>query len=109
MAENFKSAQVAPGATTLTTAYTCPPNAKAIVRSATVCNRGSATTFRIAKRVQGASIDNSHYYVYDDAIGANKRDMDIPTMVLNASDIISVYAGTADMTFNFDILEITNS
>lgn len=93
--------QSAPSATTDTTLYTVPASTEAIVSSIVVCNRGtSSATYRIAVRPGGASIANQHYLVFDVTIGANITDTYTLGITLNAADVITVRASTANCSFN---------
>ena len=90
-----------PSATTNTNLYTVPAATSAVVSSLTVCNQaGTAGTFRIAVRPAGAAIAAQHYLAYDTAIPAN----DVITLTLGitlaTTDIITVYASSANMSFS---------
>lgn len=92
--------QSAPSATTNTDLYTVPALTSSVVSSMTVCNRGTnAATFRIAVRPAGAAIANSHYVVYDGAIAANDMLAFTLGLTLATTDVITVYASTANLTF----------
>jgi glucose-6-phosphate dehydrogenase assembly protein OpcA len=93
--------QVAPSATTATTAYTVPSATKAVVSTIAVANRGaSSATYRIAIRVAGSALSNEEYIAYDTAITANNSTMITIGITLGATDVITVYASTADLSFN---------
>ena len=93
--------QVAPSATTSTAVYTVPAATEAVVSSVTVCNRaGSAGTFRLAVRPNGATLANEHYVVYDTSIAANDTVILTIGLTLDAADVLEVYASSADMSFN---------
>jgi glucose-6-phosphate dehydrogenase assembly protein OpcA len=95
-----------PAATTLTTLYTAP--AQAIVSTITVCNTASsATTYRIAVRIAGASIATSQYLAYDAALPANDTVTLTLGVTLATTDVISVYAGAANVAFSAFGVEIT--
>ena len=90
-----------PAATTLTTLYTVPSSTSAVVSSITVANlASSAATFRIAVRPTGEAIANKHYLAYDVTIAA----LDTVTLTLGltlaTTDVVSVYASTATMSFS---------
>jgi len=90
--------QVAPSATTSTAVYTVPAATEAIVSSVTVCNRaGSAGTFRLAIRPDGAALSNEHYLVYDTGISSNDTIILTVGLTLDAADVLEVYASSADM------------
>ena len=93
--------QVAPSATTLTTLYTVPASTQAVVSTISVCNQSaSATTFRIAIRVAGATISGEDYIAYDSTVAANDSTFITVGITLNATDVISVYSTAATVSFN---------
>lgn len=95
-------------ATTLQTAYTVPASTSAVISTLTVCNRGTtAASFRIAIRPGGAAIDNKHYIVYDGAIAANDMLAFTLGLTLAATDVVSVYSSTTNLTYNLYGTEIT--
>lgn len=92
-------AQSAPAATTNTDVYTVPAATQAVVSTIAVANRGAAaSTFRIAVRPLGAAISNQHYIAYDVAIGANDTTNLTLGITLGATDVITVYVGTANFS-----------
>jgi glucose-6-phosphate dehydrogenase assembly protein OpcA len=109
MATNYKVlGQSAPSATTATTLYTVPSATEAVASTVFVCNRGSsATTYRIAIRPAGASLANQHYIAYDATISANDAVAITVGMTLEASDVVTVYAGNGDLSFNLFGSEIS--
>ena len=93
--------QLAPSATTQTTLYTVPAATQAVISTISVVNRaGAATTFRIAVQPAGASLANQHYLAYDTAIAANDSINLTLGITLAATDVVSVYAGTANLSFS---------
>jgi hypothetical protein len=93
--------QVAPSATTLTTLDTVPSATSAVVSTIAVCNRAAtAATYRIAIRPAGAAISNEHYIAYDSTVAANDTTMLTIGITLAATDVISVYASSANLSFN---------
>lgn len=100
--------QSAPSATTNTDLYTVPASTSCVVSTLVVCNRGaSSTTYRIAVRPAGASIANQHYQVYDATIAANTTTTITIGMSLATTDVITVYAGAATLSFTAFGLELT--
>jgi hypothetical protein len=92
--------QVNPSATTLTTLYTVPSAKEAVVSSISVANLTStAATFRIAIRPAGASITNAHYLGYDITVGASDSTIITVGLTLATTDVLSVYASTANVAF----------
>ena len=102
MAQNYKVlGQIAPSATTATAIYTVPAATEAVVSSITVCERGgSAGTFRLAVRPNGATLANEHYIVYDANIAANDSIILTIGLTLDATDVLEAYASSANMSFN---------
>lgn len=101
MATTYKVlGQSNPSATTATTLYTVPASTQTIVSTITVCNQAAtAATYRIAVRVNGASLAASQYIAYDVSLPANASDTLTLGVTLGAADIITVYASTATMSF----------
>jgi glucose-6-phosphate dehydrogenase assembly protein OpcA len=92
--------QVNPSATTLTTLYTVPSAKEAVVSSISVANLTStAATFRLAVRPAGASIANQHYIGYDITVGASDSTIITVGLTLATTDVLSVYASTANVAF----------
>jgi glucose-6-phosphate dehydrogenase assembly protein OpcA len=90
-----------PSATTLTTLYTVPSAKEAVVSTISVANLTStAATFRLAVRPAGASIANQHYIGYDITIGASDSTLITVGLTLATTDVISVYASTANLAFS---------
>jgi len=100
--------QVAPLATTATAIYTVPSATQAVVSSVTVCNRsGTDATYRISIRPAGASLSNEHYLVYDSTASANDTVIFTIGITLAATDVLEVYASSADLTFQAFGTEMT--
>jgi hypothetical protein len=90
-----------PTATTLTTLYTVPASTSAVCSSLTICNRSAtATTFRVAVRPAGAGISNEHYLYYDVTIAGNDTFIATIGMTLATTDVVSVYATLATLSFH---------
>ena len=102
MASTYKVlAQSAPSATTNTDVYTVGSGKSAVVSTITVCNRSaSAVTYRIAIRVAGATIANEDYIAYDATVPANDTISLTFGITLAATDVVTVYASTANLSFN---------
>lgn len=93
--------QSAPSATTVTTLYTVPNLTLTTVSSLVICNRGgSGGTFRVSVHVAGAGADNKQYLFYDQSLGANTTQTVVIGMCLNQTDVVKVYASSADFSFN---------
>lgn len=109
MAETFKVlGQSAPSATTATTLYTVPGSTQTVCSTLTVCNRdAAAATYRIAFRPSGAVLANQHYVVYDAVLPGNSTDTMSIGATLSATDVVTVYASTANFSFTLFGSEIT--
>ena len=93
--------QVAPSATTDTTLETVPSATQAVVSTIAVCNRAAtAATYRIAVRPAGATLANLHYIAYDAPIAANNSTFITIGITLGATDVITVYASSANLSFS---------
>ena len=102
MATTYKVlGQSKPAATTATTLYTCPSATQTVISSLVVANQAaSAGTFRIAIRPNGASLSGEHYLAYDAPIAANSFVSLTLGLTIDASDVVTIYASSADMSFN---------
>ena len=108
MATTYKVlGQLNPAATTATTLYTVPNATSAVCSTLAICNRGLSTTYRVAIRPSGVTLANTHYLVYEAAI--NQYDTTFLTLgiTLATTDVVTAYAGTADMTFQLFGSEIS--
>lgn len=93
--------QSAPSATTNTDVYTVGAGKEAVISTITICNRAAtAATYRIAIRPNAATLANSHYIAYDVALAANDTTALTLGITCDASDVVTVYASTADLTFS---------
>jgi hypothetical protein len=102
MATTYKVlGQVNPSATTATTLYTVPSATSAVVSTISVCNQaGTAATFRIAVRPAGASLAAEHYIVYGATVPASDATMITVGLTLATTDVVTVYASSANLSFN---------
>jgi glucose-6-phosphate dehydrogenase assembly protein OpcA len=109
MPTNYKVlGQSNPSATTATTLYTVPSATEAVVSTIVIANlTASAATFRIAIRPDGAALANSQYIAYDITVGASDSTALTLGITMNAADVITVYASTANLTFTAFGSEIT--
>lgn len=93
--------QSAPAATTDTTLYTVPAATNTVVSSIVIANRAAtAATFRVAVRPAGAAIANQHYIAFDVTVGAADSTVLTLGITLAATDVITVQASTANLTFS---------
>jgi len=108
MASTYKVlAQSAPSATTNTDVYTVGSGKSAVVSTITICNRAaSAATYRIAIRVAGSTLSNEEYIAYDATVPANDTISLTLGVTLAATDVVTVYASTANLSINLFGAEI---
>lgn len=100
-------AQLNPSATTATTLYTCPAQTSVVVSSIIVTNQaGSSGSYRIAIRKDGETLAAKQYIAYDRAIAANDYEPHTLGVTIDAGDIITVYASSANLSFNAFGVEI---
>jgi glucose-6-phosphate dehydrogenase assembly protein OpcA len=102
MATTYKVlGQSNPSATTATTLYTVPSATQAVVSTISVCNQAStAATFRIAVRPAGAALAAQHYVVYGATVPASDSTMITVGLTLATTDVVTVYASSANLSFN---------
>jgi len=102
MATTYKVlGQSNPSATTNTTLYTCPASTQTVISTITICNQaGTSGTYRIAIRPNGATISTEHYIVYDASVPANSTTAYTLGLTIDASDVVTVYASSANISFN---------
>jgi hypothetical protein len=102
MATTYKVlGQLNPSATTATTLYTVPASTQTVVSTIAVCNQAATSaTFRIAIRPAGASLSALHYIAYDSSLAANDSTMITIGVTLAATDVITVYASSATLSFS---------
>lgn len=109
MPTNYKVlGQSSPSAATDTTLYTVPASTQVVISTINVANRGSTpATFRIAVRPAGASIANQHYVTFDTQIDGNSAIPWTIGVTLAATDVVTVRASSADVSFSAFGSEIT--
>lgn len=90
-----------PSAATNVDLYTVPSSKSTACSTLVVCNRSATTTtFRVAVRPAGASIANQHYLYYDVPIFGNDTFMATIGISLATTDVVSVYATLATLSFS---------
>jgi glucose-6-phosphate dehydrogenase assembly protein OpcA len=93
--------QVNPSATTATTLYTVPSSTQTVVSTIVVANQAATNgTYRLAIRPDGESLAAKHYLAYDVPLTANNSHTYTIGATLDAADIITVYASSANQSFN---------
>ena len=102
MATTYKVlGQSNPAATTNTDLYTVGAGKSAVVSTITVANQAaSAATFRIAVRPAGAVVAAQHYIAYGSTVAANDTTALTLGITLAATDVVTVYASSATVSFN---------
>lgn len=101
--------QTIPSATTLTDSYTVPGATSTVLSSFTVCNQSPTVdaAFRISVAVAGAADTPKQYIYYDLPLQAKDTFAGTLGITLAATDVVRVYASTANLSFNFFGVEVT--
>ena len=108
MASTYKVlGQVAPIITTATTLYTVPAATSTVASTLTICNFGAPTTYRVAVRPAGAALAALHYIAYDSTINGNDTVLLTLGLSLAATDVVTVYAGAATLSFGLFGVEMS--
>ena len=90
-----------PAATTATTLYTVPASTSTIISTITIANQtATAATFRISVRPAAAVQTAAMYIAYDITVGASDTTALTLGLTLATTDVITVYASTATLSFN---------
>lgn len=98
------------GATTrsgLVDLYTVPSVTSTVCSTLVICNQGVSTNFRVAVRPAGAALAVQHYIVFDNFV--NQFDSVFLTLGISlaTTDIITVIAGTSNVSFSLFGSELT--
>jgi hypothetical protein len=89
-----------PSATTATTLYTVPASTQAVISTIVIANlTATAATFRISVRPAGAAQTNAMYIAYDITVGASDSTALTLGVTMNTTDVLTVYASTANVAF----------
>ena len=109
MAQAYKVlAQSAPSATTATDILTIGAGKSVVASTLSVCNRGTtAATYRVAVRPAGATLANLHYIIFDANILAKDTVTLSIGLTLAATDVVTVYASSANFSFSLFGAEIS--
>lgn len=101
--------QSAPNANTTANVYTVPASTQAVVSSIVVTNRNNAAniTYRLAVQPAGAALANQHYIAYDSTVTALDTVALSLGLSLGNTDVVSVYAGSGNVSFSVFGVEIT--
>lgn len=101
-------AQSAPSATTATDIYTVPAGKSAVISTLVIANRAlTDATYRLAIRAAGATLANQHYLAYDVTVGGGDSTTLSLGLTISATDVLTVYASTANLSFNVFGSEVT--
>lgn len=101
-------AQSAPSATTATDVYTVGSGIETVISTIIIANRaGTAGTFRLSVRPNGASQTNAMYFAYDVPIAANDSTTLTLGITMDAADVLTAYCSSADMSINVFGTEIS--
>jgi len=97
-----------PASATDTPLYTVPAATQAVVSTITICNQsGSSPTFRVAVRPAGAALAAQHYIAYDAPLDPNDTASLTLGITLGPTDVITVRASSAAVSFSAFGSEIT--
>jgi hypothetical protein len=100
--------QSAPSATTATSVYTVPAATEAVISTIIIANRaGTAGTFRLSVRPNGASQSDEHYLAYDVPLASNDSTTLTLGITMDASDVLTAYCSSGDMSINVFGTEIS--
>jgi hypothetical protein len=109
MATTYKVlGQSNPAATTATTLYTVPASTSTIVSTITICNQAASNdTYRIAIRPAGATLAAQHYIAFNGVVASYDSIGLTLGITLATTDVVTVYAGTANLSFGIFGSEIS--
>lgn len=109
MATTYKIlGQLAPSVTTETDLYAVPAATSAVCSSIAICNRGASnTTFRVSISESGGTTASKDYLYYDVTLAKNDTFIATIGITLSATDVIRVYAGSANLSFQLFGSELT--
>jgi hypothetical protein len=97
-----------PSANTNTDLYTVPSATSSVCSTLVVCNQAATgATFRIAIRPAGATIAAPQYIAYDSTINANDSITLTIGITLAATDVVTVRANSATVSFSLFGSELT--
>jgi glucose-6-phosphate dehydrogenase assembly protein OpcA len=89
-----------PAGNTATTLYTVPASKSAVLSTISICNQSTSNgSFRIAIRPSGDALANQHYISYDTVVPNNDTIFFTIGVTLATTDVITVYANNALMSF----------
>ena len=90
-----------PAGNTATTLYTVPSSTSTVLSTVSICNQSASNgSFRIAIRPSGSALANQHYISYDTVIPNNDTIFMTIGLTLATTDVITVYANNASVSFH---------
>ena len=110
MANAYKVlAQSAPSvASTATDVYTVPGATETVISTVIIANRAATTgSFRLSVRPNGGTQTNAMYCAYDVPVAANDSTTLTLGLTVDATDVITVFCSSADMSINIFGTEIS--
>lgn len=80
--------------------YTVPSSTSTVCSTLVICNQSVSTNFRVAVRPAGATLAVQHYIIFDNFV--NQYDSVFLTLGISlaTTDIITVVAGTSNISFS---------
>jgi len=101
-------AQSAPAATSATDVYTVGSGIETVISTIIIANRaGTAGSFRLSVRPNGASQTDAMYCAYDVPIAGNDSTTLTLGITMDAADVLTAYCSSADMSINVFGTEIS--
>jgi len=102
MASTYKVlAQSNPSAETDTDIYTVPAGTQTVISTIVICNQETSdATYDIAVRPDGATLAAQHYVAKTITVGASDSTALTLGITMNADDVLTVQASTADVSFS---------
>jgi hypothetical protein len=102
----YKVFQSNPAATTPADLYTVPSAKEAVISTIAVCNHGATNVFSIWIRKAGATAADVHLLANGVGVAADETFFITAGIALAATDVVTVEAGTGDMTFQAFVNEV---
>jgi len=102
----YKVFQANPAYDTPADLYTVPSAKEAVISTIAVCNFGATDTFSIWIRKAGDTAADVHLLAYEVGVDANETFFITAGVALATTDVITVEAATADMTFQAFVNEV---
>lgn len=109
MANAYKVlAQSAPLAAIATDVYTVPVATETVISTIIIANRAANSgTFRLSIRPAGAQQSNLHFIAFDVPISGNDSTTLTLGVTMRATDVLTAFFSSADMSINIFGTEIT--